>query len=192
MMMSSCRTALSAPVTRTTSSRADSGGRRARSVTDSSSALSALVQAKYRVPRALCPEHNAAIGGCRVAVRRMTASISCRLSDDGRPRQTPALLSMNGRAPAPRRRRPWQSSPLGVVRCASARSVPAGGRPRLGRPLRASYVPALAVLRHPKSSLSPCAPAHVRRRRRRPGWSPWPRSASRPTNKRRSAVRCAL
>ena len=92
---------------------------------------------------------------------------------------------------APRRRRPWQSCTLGVVCCASARSVPAGGRPRRGRPLRASYVPALAVLHHPTSSLSPCAPAHARRRRRRPGWSTWPRSASRPTNQRRSAVRCA-
>ena len=93
------------------------------------------------------------------------------------------------RARAPRR--PWQSYTLTLVCCASAASAHPCGRSCEGRPLRASYVPALAVLRHPTSSLSPCAPAHARRRRRRPGWSTWPRSASRPTNQRRSAVRCA-
>ena len=78
-----------------------------------------------------------------------------------------------------------------AVCSSSARAAPAGGRPRPGRPLPASYVPGPVPNRPSTYSLCASPLAHARRRRCQPGWSPWPRSRSRPTNQRRSAVRCA-
>jgi hypothetical protein len=78
-----------------------------------------------------------------------------------------------------------------AVCSSSVRAAPAGGRPRPGRPLPASYVPGPVPNRPSTYSLCASPLAHARRRRCQPGWSPWPRSASRPTNQRRSAVRCA-